>query len=145
MRPGHSEGVEALGDFRRHPMTVLLWVMLAGSVGVAMRYGLDVLITSRSGAGFPWSTLTVNVVGALALGVLVGVMAGVPVGASTLRPALAIGLLGGFTTFSAFALDAVTLLEDGTLLRAAVYVGATNVLGIGAMFAGLASGRAISM
>ena len=121
-------------------MTALLVVMLAGSLGVGLRYALDATITSRAGDGFPWSTLVVNIAGAFALGILVGVLSGQPEG-SLLRASVGIGLLGGFTTFSAFALETVTLVVDGLLARATIYLAATNVLGIGATVAGLALGR----
>lgn len=143
MRHDRFEGDDALVEIRAHPMTTLLLVMFAGSIGVGLRYILDAVITSRAGDGFPWSTLAVNIAGAFALGLVVGILAGQPVG-SLLRVSVGIGLLGGFTTFSAFALEAVTLVEDGELTQAAIYIAATNALGIGATFAGLGGGRVIS-
>lgn len=140
MRHDRFEGDEALDDFRVHPVTALLVVMLAGSIGVGLRYVLDAAITTSAGDGFPWSTLVVNVAGAFALGILVGVVSGQPAG-SLLRASVGIGLLGGFTTFSAFALETVTLVEDGLLARATIYFAATNGLGIGATVIGLALGR----
>ncbi|MCB0878703.1 MAG: CrcB family protein [Thermoleophilia bacterium] len=122
-------------------MTALLVVMLAGAVGVTLRYALGALITSRAGDGFPWSTLVINVAGAFAMGVLVAVLERSDIGGELTRPAIGIGLLGGFTTFSAFALETVSLVEDGYLARAAAYVGVTNVFGIGALVAGLSVGR----
>lgn len=143
MRHDQFEGDEVLGDpTGRHPMTTLLTVMLAGAVGVGLRYLLGAAITSRAGDGFPWSTLTINVIGAFAIGVVFAVLAGH--GPGTLpRPVLAIGLLGGFTTFSAVAIETVTLVEHGMAGRAALYVAATNILGIGAAAAGLLVGRAL--
>ncbi len=148
VREMRFEGDEALDELGGpHPMTVLLVVMCAGAVGVALRYGIGAFVTERVGhGGFPWSTLVVNVVGALAMGVVVALLDGSSSGAGheLLRPALAIGLLGGFTTFSAFAYDAVALVEEGQLARAAVYVCVTNVVGIAALFAGLAGTRALA-
>lgn len=144
MHDGRSEGHEALEEIRGlHPVTTLLIVMAAGAVGVGLRYVLDALITSHAGADFPWSTLAINISGALVLGVLVGALPSFDMPGALLRPAAAAGLLGGFTTFSAFALEAVSLAEDGFIARAAVYVAATNVAGIAATVGGLAVGRAL--
>lgn len=123
-------------------MTILVAVMVAGAVGVALRYGIDALVTDRAGDAFPWSTLVVNVLGAFAMGVLVAVLERHAFSSDLVRPAIGIGLLGGFTTYSAFALDAVSLAEDGQVGRAGIYVVATNVVGIAALVAGLATGRA---
>lgn len=143
MRHDRFEGDEALDDLTgRRPLTTLLIVMLAGAAGVGLRYVLDAAITSRAGDGFPWSTLTINLLGAFAIGVALALLAGQ--GPDTLaRPAIAIGLLGGFTTFSALAIETVTLVEDGMAGRAALYVAATNTLGIGAAAVGLIVGRAL--
>lgn len=124
-------------------MMLLLLVMLAGAVGVALRYGLGALITERLGDGFPWSTLIVNVTGAFAMGVLIAALESTGLSGEVVRPTIGIGLLGGYTTFSAFALDAVSLAEDGRIGRAATYVVATNVVGIAALVAGLAGGRGV--
>jgi CrcB protein len=143
VRHDRYEGDEALAAVRgAHPVTTLLLVMAAGAIGVALRFGLDALVTDRAGDSFPWSTLAVNVIGAFAMGVLVAVLdRGVLASVDAARPVLGIGLLGGFTTYSAFALDTVALAEDGRLGRAVTYVAATNLLGIGALVAGLAAGR----
>lgn len=140
MRHDRFEGDEALDDFRVHPMLTLAVVMLAGSVGVGFRYLLDAGITARAGDDFPWSTLIVNIVGALVLGLVIGMLSDQPSGGLA-RAAIGMGLIGGFTTFSAFALETVALAEDGLVVRAAIYVGATNVLGISATIAGLVAGR----
>lgn len=144
MRHDRSEGDEALDELSGpHPMTMLLAVMAAGAIGVGLRYVLGAAVTARAGDAFPWSTLAINIVGAFALGVVVALLAGQPVGALN-RAALAIGLLGGFTTFSAFALETITLVEDGYAGRAAAYVVASNVIGICAAAVGLVLGRAVS-
>lgn len=142
MRHDRFEGDEELDELRgAHPVTTLLVVMAAGAVGVGLRYLLGAAITDRAGDGFPWSTLAINVVGAFALGLVAALLAQGTGDHDLLRPAIGIGLLGGFTTFSAFALETVTLYEDGYLARAAVYVGATNLVGIAALVLGLALGR----
>lgn len=87
------------------------------------------------GHGFPWATLLVNVLGSLAMGALVVLLA--QKDATRLAPLLMTGLLGGFTTFSAFSLDAVTLYERGQTASAAGYVMISVVFSIGALFAGM--------
>lgn len=87
------------------------------------------------GHGFPWATLLVNVLGSLAMGALVVLLA--QKDATRLAPLLMTGLLGGFTTFSAFSLDAVTLYERGQTAAAAGYVMISVVFSIGALFAGM--------
>lgn len=145
MRHDRFEGDEALDELAgARRMTIFLAVVMAGAIGVALRYLLDAAITARAGDAFPWSTLIVNVAGAFALGLVVALLGRHFVGTDIWRPTLGIGLLGGFTTFSAFALEAITLAEDGRIGRAAVYVAATNTLGIGAAASGLLLGRSFT-
>lgn len=145
MRHDRFEGDEALDELRGpRPMTIFLAVVVAGALGVGLRYLVDAAVTARAGDGFPWSTLVVNTTGAFALGVLVMVLARNGVGSDLLRPAIGIGLLGGFTTFSAFALEVVTLAQEGMLTRAVLYVASSNALGIGAAIAGLGVGRLLT-
>lgn len=142
MRHDYFEGDEARDELAgRNRMTLLIAVMAAGAIGVGMRYLLDAAITERFGDALPWSTLAINVLGSFALGLVIALLAGQPLGA-VLRPALTVGLLGGFTTFSAFSIEVVTLTEDGLVGRAAIYVVSSVTLGIGAAFAGLVIGRA---
>src|SRR5690606_31602004 len=98
------------------------------------------------GAAFPWGTLTVNVLGSLVMGALAGWLA-FKAGegwSQPLRLFLATGILGGFTTFSAFSLDAVLLWERGEAGLAAAYAGLSVLLSIGALMAGLALVRAVA-
>jgi fluoride exporter len=126
-------------------VTTLLVVMLAGSIGVGLRYGLDALVTTRAGETFPWSTLVINVLGAFAIGIVAASFAASSIApGSTLHAAIGIGLLGGFTTFSTFALETVTLVEDGRLGAAASYAAAMNGVGIAACVAGIAAVRALA-
>ena len=120
----------------------ILQVALGGALGAVLRYltGLGLLRLFGQTA-FPLGVLTVNVAGSFAMGLLVGLAAGRGVAPS---PFLAAGLLGGFTTFSAFSLEAVTLYERGALGLAAAYVTANVVLSIGALFAGLALVRGVA-
>jgi CrcB protein len=93
------------------------------------------------GDAFPWSTLVINISGALALGVVVALMSEAT--DTALRPALTIGLLGGFTTFSSFAVEAVSLAEESGGARAFGYVVVMNSAGIAAAAAGIAISRAV--
>jgi len=145
--PEHDEGTSVSTDAADadRPMTTLVLVMGAGALGVGVRYGLGLLAGDGAAAGFPYATLGVNVVGAIAIGVLVALLAANGHATSGRTYAtVGIGLLGGFTTASAFALEAVTLLEDGALVRAAAYVTATNVLTIAGCWLGLVTTRAFT-
>lgn len=123
-------------------MIPALLVALGGALGSVARYGVNVWTMRAFGPGFPWGTLTVNIVGGLVMGLIASLLA--PRGGSNeLRVFLMTGVLGGFTTFSAFSLDAVTLWERGEVGAAAAYVTASVVLSLGALFAGLALGRAL--
>jgi CrcB protein len=86
---------------------------------------------------FPWGTFTVNVVGSIALGIIAGLMAMVWSPSPELRVFLIVGVLSSFTTFSAYSLDLVLLIERGRLDLAALYLGATIFLAVGGLFAGL--------
>lgn len=119
----------------------LALVTAGGAVGSAMRYLVGRAFGPTSEQGVPWHTLSVNVVGAFAIGLLLGLAArlGLP---GWWRPLLAVGVLGGFTTFSTFSLEIVELASRGRLVVAGAYLAASLVLGIGACALGLAVGRA---
>jgi CrcB protein len=116
-------------------------VALGGAVGAAARYLTGLAAIRLIGPGFPWGTVVVNVAGSLAMGVLVVALA--HLSANRLAPLLMTGLLGGFTTFSAFSLDAVTLFERGQGLAAAGYVAGSVELSSGGLVAGMALARAV--
>lgn len=120
----------------------LLQVALGGALGASGRYLTGVAAMRVMGPGFPWGTLAVNVIGSFLMGVLVVVLA--HWGGNRLAPLLMTGLLGGFTTFSAFSLDALTLWERGQQGLAAGYVVASVVLSLGAIVAGLALARSMT-
>jgi CrcB protein len=120
-----------------------LIVFLGGGIGAALRHGINVLAFRLVGTDFPYGTLTINVLGSLAMGLIseyFALKAGLP---QHWRLFLTTGILGGFTTFSAFSLEAGLLYERGQLAAAAIYVVASVVLAIGALFAGLAIVRAL--
>ncbi|MFD1333837.1 fluoride efflux transporter CrcB [Methylopila musalis] len=126
-------------------MTAAPWLLVAvgGALGSVARYGVNVAAGRLLGAGFPFGTLAVNVVGGLGIGLLAGMFALRGDASQTLRLFLITGVLGGFTTFSAFSLDAVALWERGATGLAALYVAVSVVLSIGAVVAGLALARAL--
>jgi len=117
-------------------------VAAGGAIGAAARYLAGVAFMRAMGPGFPWGTLAVNVAGSFLMGVLIVTLA--HLGGTRFAPFLAVGVLGGFTTFSSFSLDAVTLYERGAVAAAAGYVGASVVLSLAALFAGLAVARAVT-
>jgi len=117
-------------------------VAAGGAIGAAARYLAGVAVLRAAGPGFPWGTLAVNVAGSFLMGVLIVVLA--HLGGTRFAPFLAVGVLGGFTTFSSFSLDAVTLYERGAVGAAAGYVAGSVVLSLAALFAGLAIARAVT-
>lgn len=118
-------------------MQPTLLVMLGGAVGAAARYHLGRLTLARLGPGYPWGTLAANLLGGLAMGLLVGVLARSDVAQEPWRLLLGVGMLGGFTTFSAFSLETVNMIERGALGGAALYALASVAGSVLALFAGL--------
>ena len=116
-------------------MTSLIQVALGGAIGASARYLTNVATFRYFGPGFPWGTVVVNVLGSFLMGLLVVVLA--QLSGNRLAPLLMTGVLGGFTTFSAFSLDAVTLWERGEALHAFGYVAGTVSVSIAALVAGL--------
>ncbi|WP_425099978.1 fluoride efflux transporter CrcB [Tropicibacter sp. S64] len=123
-------------------MTPLLQVALGGALGASGRYLTGLAATHLMGRGFPWGTLIVNILGSFAMGVIVVALA--HLGGNRYAPLLMTGVLGGFTTFSAFSLDAVTLYERGQVSLAAGYVLASVLLSLGALIAGLLVARSFA-
>jgi CrcB protein len=119
-----------------------LIVFVGGGLGAAMRHGVNVAALRWLGPGFPHGTLTVNVVGCLAMGLLAGWFAYRGGGGGGWQLFLATGVLGGFTTFSAFSLDVALLVERNALGLAAFYVLASVFASVAGLFLGLAVMRA---
>ncbi len=115
-----------------------IWVGLGGAIGSLLRYGVALMFGSTR---FPWATLTVNIVGSFTLGVLLTYALGR--WSTTTTTALAVGLLGGFTTFSTFAWETFTIAQSGELGRSVVYLSVSLIGGLLAALAGFATGRSL--
>ncbi len=122
----------------------LFLVMLGGAVGAGARHLVGRAALALWGPGFPVGTLAVNVIGGLAMGLLAGWLATRASGDEALRYLLGVGVLGGFTTFSAFSLETVLMIERGELMTASFYIVASVVLSVGALFAGLQFSRMVA-
>lgn len=115
-------------------------VMAGGAIGAVLRYWLGLFIRPGVAGGFPLATLSVNIAGGLAMGLLAGWLARGG-GNEPLRLLLGVGVLGGFTTFSAFSLETVTLIERGESVVAMGYVAASVAGAVAALWIGLALAR----
>ena len=115
-------------------LPTVLQVALGGAIGAAARFGVGVALF-RPGAGFPTAVLTANVIGSFLMGLVVVYLGQKALG--HLNPFLMTGVLGGFTTFSAFSLEAYTLFERGEAGLAALYVALSVVLSIAALVLGI--------
>lgn len=118
-------------------MPSILLVMAGGAIGAGLRFELGRIALRALGPGFPWGTLAVNLFGGLAMGLLAGVLARFGEGGAEWRFFLGAGVLGGFTTFSAFSLEAFDMIERGAGGMAAVYVSASVIGSIALLFLGL--------
>ena len=125
-------------------MTGFLLVFIGGGVGAALRHGVNILAARLLGPAFPYATIIENVSGSLAMGLLAGYFAFKGDASQPMRLFLATGVLGGYTTFSAFSLDTALLWERGEVALVAVYVVGSVALSIAGLFAGLALVRHLS-
>jgi fluoride exporter len=125
-------------------MPTVLWVAAGGAIGSALRYSVNVWSGRTLGADFPWATLIVNVVGCFCMGMLIGAIALKLSVTNDMRAFLTTGILGGFTTFSAFSLDFAALIERKAYMPAMVYGAASVVLSLAAIFVGLAIARSLA-
>lgn len=113
-----------------------LLVFIGGGLGAMTRHGINRAGLALLGPGFPWWTLAINVTGSFAIGLLAGLFGALESG-QNLRLFVTTGFLGGFTTFSAFSLDALILWERGAALQASLYVLGSVILSLLAAAAGL--------
>lgn len=113
-------------------------VAIGGAIGASLRHGAGLLAVRLAPGGWPWGTFSVNVLGSLAMGVLIGWLALKADGTGQqARLFLATGILGGFTTFSAFSLEVANYLRAGHAGKAAAYAGLSLLIGVMALFVGL--------
>lgn len=122
-------------------MPVLLAVALGGALGSLARYGADRMIERRSFSLFPWSTFAINASGCLLIGIVIAALVDRHHTPAWIRTGLVMGVLGGYTTFSTFAQDGTSLLEEGHTATALAYVLGTVVVGLIAVYAGTIVGR----
>ena len=125
-------------------MTNILLVALGGAVGSVFRYLAGILAVRLAGVSFPWGTMAINILGGFLMGVFVEVLARRFDASNELRLLVAVGVLGGFTTFSSFTLDFAVLWERGALVPAFGYALASVIGSIAALFLGLWLARAVA-
>jgi fluoride exporter len=118
-------------------------IAVAGALGALARYGLNGLISRRAPASFPWGTFAINVSGSFLLGIAVVVLAGRFRAEPWLRPAVTVGFLGAYTTFSTFSLENYRLIEDGAYGLALANALGSLAAGLAAVYAGVVIGRAL--
>ena len=122
---------------------LLLYIAAGGAFGAVSRYSVTVMVTQWSGSAFPYGTLVVNIVGSFLLGCLLSAMALNWSPSPEIRSFLQVGVLGAFTTFSTFSMDAYSQLSRGNILEASIYVGASVFIGVIALILGVVLVRQI--
>ncbi len=133
-----------MGVGHRMGLAQLLWICLGGAFGTGLRVLVAGWALQTFGAAFPYGTLTVNLIGSLLMGVLMQVGLGSVVLSPTLRVALTTGVLGGFTTYSAFGYETMRLIQQGAFGVALVNIATTVSVCLGATFLGSMIGRLLA-
>ena len=130
----------------RYSLVIPFWVAAGAALGGVARYGLSGLIARGFGETFPWGTLIVNVVGSFLIGVIAVVTGpdGRLLVGTAARQFMMVGVLGGFTTFSSFSLQTLTLIQDGEWLYAAGNVLSSVLLCLIAVWLGAVAGNAMN-
>ncbi|MBV8971343.1 MAG: fluoride efflux transporter CrcB [Sphingomonadaceae bacterium] len=123
-------------------MPPIVLVMAGGAAGAALRFLVGQWALTTLGPGLPFGTWAVNILGGLAMGLLVGGLARASAGGEPLRLLLGVGVLGGFTTFSAFSLELVTMIARGDVVLALAYAVSSVAGSVVALYAGLMLARA---
>lgn len=118
----------------------IIWVALGGALGAVGRYLVGTVLKTAS--SFPWATMNVNILGSLLMGLVIGWLSRQNGGSDALRLFVAVGILGGFTTFSAFSMDLFNLLERRDIVAAMLYLGGSLLGGLGAFIIGFMALRA---
>ena len=123
-------------------MQMILAIAAGGAVGAVLRHYLNSFAATLLGTGFPYGIFAANILGSFLMGVLIVYFALAGEGTQTMKASfLTVGVLGAFTTFSTFSLDAALMIERGQLITAGLYIGGSVVLAIGGLFLGLAITR----
>jgi CrcB protein len=119
-------------------MKSYLLVFVGGGIGASLRHAVNIISARGLGTAFPWGTFIINISGSLVMGLIAGYLAFKGGASQPWRLFLMTGILGGYTTFSAFSLDTALLYERGEIAAALFYVLGSVVLSIAGLFAGLA-------
>ena len=137
--------VTAPGQGRRPAVSaaVLAVISVGGAIGASARYGLALAWPHRADA-FPWATFSTNVIGCLLLGALMVVVTETTVAHPLLRPFLGVGVLGGFTTFSTYAVDAQLMVSAGAARTGLLYLAATPVAALAGVALGVTGARLVA-
>jgi CrcB protein len=124
-------------------MNQVLAIAAGGAVGSVLRFWMSTWVHSFAGRSFPYGTLTVNVLGCLAMGFLFVLFVDRLSDNAVLRAGILIGVLGGFTTFSSFSIETLNLIEQGAWLKAVVNMTGSLLLCVGATWVGVILGRQV--
>ncbi len=125
-------------------MALTLWIALGGALGATLRHFMNIWIARMSGSDFPWHTMLINISGSFVMGLLISLMALRWNVGNDLRAFLTTGILGGYTTFSAFSLDFTVLVERKAYALAGAYALGSVVVSLVAIFLGMALARALA-
>jgi CrcB protein len=120
---------------------MLIWIAFGGAAGSVLRYVLGGAVQRGAALSFPAGTLAVNVAGCFVIGVLTAQFMNMQSAPPAVRAALVTGFCGGFTTFSAFSIETVGLIQGGEYAKAATYVAMSIALSVGATMSGIAAAR----
>jgi CrcB protein len=124
-------------------MPVLFGVALGGALGASARYALDRAIEARSDAVFPWATFVINLSGCFLIGLVSATLIDRHHLPAWVRIGLVMGVIGGYTTFSTYAQEALDLVDARDVAEAVAYIGGSVVLGVAAVYLGRTIGRAV--
>lgn len=119
-------------------MKAILLVGLGGGIGSILRYLTSVLVSKQTSSIFPWGTFSVNIIGCLLAGIIIGILERQQILNSDLKLLLITGFCGGYTTFSAFSIENMYLLQNGQPLTVLLYISISVVLGVIAVWGGMA-------
>ncbi len=143
-REPSTEDIGERGARVYHPLMSYLIVFVGGGIGAALRHATNRGALVLLGASFPFGTFIVNIIGSFLMGVLAVALLARGEGDQTVRLFLATGILGGFTTFSAFTLEAALMWEKAEWLSLSFYIFGSVVLSIAALFLGMFAARSFT-